>query len=227
MFLLYQIKMKKKLTIARVVLLSLLVLFSCKKSTTPTPRDYTSSIKNKTWWGMVTNNGWAPEYYSVYFNADNSFKWNQLSGEYDGKWTVTGNQLSLTFPALSIEIKADIGDNDRLMNFTDNNPNSIMNSGKLVENPNIPLDNTIWNGSFLQGGASYPLKILFTGGSQIRLVVDNVQPPVIGVYARSATGGSFRVYGIGSAFFGVLSAPGEMKGSSAVDRSTSWTVTRE
>jgi hypothetical protein len=218
--------MKKNLTIARVALLSLLVLFSCKKSTTPTPKDYTSSIKNKTWWGMVTNNGRA-EYYSVHFNADNSFKWNQLAGEYDGKWTVSGKQLSLTFPALSIEIKADIGDNDRLMNFTDNNPNSIMNSGELVENPNIPLDNTLWNGSMVQVGASYTLQIIFTGGAQIGLVVNNTLPPIIGVYARSADGGSIRVNGIaGVAFFGVLSAPGEMKGTSTFGTGNSWIVTR-
>ena len=80
-----------------VILLVTNILLSCKKSNdsipTPSIKDYSVSIKDKTWWGTFTINGQKAQYYSVQFNADNSLVWSQLSGDYPGKWTLDGKKL--------------------------------------------------------------------------------------------------------------------------------------
>ena len=133
--------MKKYVSTMLVILLLTVTIFSCKKSNGP--KDYNASIKDKTWWGEFAYTGQDAEYYSVHFNVDNSLTWTQWSGDYPGQWTLNGKQLTITFTGNSVEINADISDDDKLMNISDNTANSEINSGQLIVNPKISLDNTV------------------------------------------------------------------------------------
>src|SRR6266511_5776183 len=106
------------------------ILIGCKKS--DTPKDYAASIKDRTWWGIFTNTGKTPEYYSIHFNTDSSLLWSDLSGDYAGKWKIADRQLTMTFTAINDEIKADITDDDKLENITDNTSFYDVNSGALI-----------------------------------------------------------------------------------------------
>ena len=97
--------MKKYIVAMLFALLSTGVLFSCKKSSTPvsTPKDYAASIKDKTWWGVMTYTGQALQYYSVHFYADNSLFWSQIDGDYLGQWTINNKQLAITFTISNVQ----------------------------------------------------------------------------------------------------------------------------
>jgi hypothetical protein len=205
--------MKKHLEIITALLFFAGILFSCKKVNTP--KDYTASIKDKTWWGVMTYTSQVFQYYSVHFNADNTLKWSQLSGDYDGQWIINGKQLTITFSVSGVEIKADISDDDKLMNIADNTTSYIINSGELIANPNLPLDNTVWKGSISDnsGGTSSALQMSFMPGLKIGLKVGNgMYGPYS--YTRSPSDAIIRFQaGVGYPYFGVVTSGGEMKGS--------------
>src|SRR6266542_4422176 len=104
--------------ISTILLTLTMVMDSCIKS--DTPKDYAVSIKDKTWWGTITYTGKTTEYYSVHFDADSSLLWSQLSGDYAGKWRIANRQLTMTFTGINDVIKADITDDDKLENISDN-----------------------------------------------------------------------------------------------------------
>jgi hypothetical protein len=211
--------MKKHLSIVLSMLLSMVIIAGCNKDSAP--KDYTASIKDKTWWGTLTNTGQTKEYYSVHFNGDSTLAWSQRVGNYDGKWVVKGKQLTMTFPTLNVEIKADIGDDNKLVNITDNNNFSTVNSGELVGNPTISLNNTIWTGTITINGNSTPLQLSFAPVASIDIKIGNVVYPHS--YSRSASGGAFRN---GKGFFGVLTGENEMRGSDTnADRP--WQATKQ
>jgi len=202
--------MKKYTNLIPVTLIIMSILVNCKKS--DTPKNYLESIKDKTWWGTLTYNGQKAEYYSVHFNADNSLLWSQLSGDYAGSWVINDKQLKMTFPALGSEIKGDISENDTLMNISDNNASVTINSGKLIANPNILLDNTVWLGS-ANITTSKVLELAFIPGSQVRINIENSTIKSY-VYTRSLSGSVFRATMTGGdVFFGVTTSGSEMKGS--------------
>src|SRR5687767_10207657 len=99
--------MKKYSGIIFTVLLSMTMIVGCKKDGV---KDYTAIIKNKTWWGQLTNPGETAQYYSVYFKSDGNLVWSQRDADYAGKWVVDGKQVTMDFPAISVQIKADISD---------------------------------------------------------------------------------------------------------------------
>ena len=72
------------------------ILVGCKKENGPAAKDYAASIKEKTWWGVVTYTGKEAEYYSVHFNSDNTLMWSQFAGDYSGHWATSGNALTIT-----------------------------------------------------------------------------------------------------------------------------------
>jgi len=215
--------MKKYISIIPITLIILSILISCKKS--ETPKDYTASIKDKTWWGQFTYNGETAEYYSVHFNADNTLIWSQLAGDYPGLWIINDKQLKMIFPALGSEIKGDISDNDTLMNISDNNASVTINSGKLIANPNILLDNTVWKG-YAKITTSKVMELTFIPGSQVRINIEN-SPIYSYVYTRSLSGSVFRTVPIGGeVFFGVITSGSEMKGSVGYS-SKPWATTKQ
>lgn len=134
--------MKKYINIMMVTLMVMGLLFSCKKSSTPIPKDYTVLIKDKTWWGQLIYTGQTAEYYCIQFNTNGSFTWSQLLGDYPGHWVINGNRLTMIINANDLQIEADISDDNNLLNITDNINSLKVNSGELNANPNITLDNT-------------------------------------------------------------------------------------
>ncbi len=186
------------------------ILIGCKKS--DTPKDYAASIKDRTWWGIFTNTGKTPEYYSIHFNTDSSLLWSDLSGDYAGKWKIADRQLTMTFTAINDEIKADITDDDKLENITDNTSFYDVNSGALIASPNIPLDNTVWNGS-ANITTSKALQLRFNTGSKVTINIENTVIKSYS-YTRSTSGAVIRTTLTGGdVFFGVITINNELRGS--------------
>jgi hypothetical protein len=207
--------MKKYLKIMLAIILSTGILFSCKKDSTPEPKDYAASIKDKTWSGAFTYTGEKTEYYCVHFNTDNTLLWSQLSGDYAGKWVVNGKALTMTFDANTAQIKADISEDDKLMNIAVSNTGSyIINSGGLIANPNIALDNTVWQG--LYNGSPNSLQLSFMPGLKVELRRSNIVDKIY-TYQRSASGAVIRFkQGIANPvypFFCVINSGMEIKGN--------------
>jgi hypothetical protein len=202
--------MKKKLNLILVTLLLTGILISCKKScdTTPLPKDYTASIKDKSWWGEFTYAGETAEYYSVHFNADNTLTWSQFSGDYTGHWILTGKQLTITFDGNSEEIKANVSDDDKLVNITDNTTASEINNGQLSVNSTIPLDNTVWNGT-IRFTSIKALQLNFKPGLQVVINQENM-PVNTYTYTKNSSNSVIRV---GGSFFGIITSDDKMKGS--------------
>jgi hypothetical protein len=208
-----------KIYAGALLLVLTIVLSGCNKNSTP--KDYAASIKDKTWWGTLTNTGQPKEYYSVHFNADSTLEWSQLAGDYPGKWSVNGKQLTMTFPTLNVEIKADISDDNKLVNFTDNNIYSSVNSGELVTNPTISFNSTVWKGTVTINGNETLLQLSFAPVSSVDIKIGNVVYPHS--YKRSASGGAFKN---GKGFFGVITGENEMKGSDT-NANRPWQATKQ
>jgi hypothetical protein len=200
--------MKKYISIILVTLLSMGIIDSCKKDSTS--KDYTNAIKSKTWWGTLTNPGETAQYYSVYFNADNSLVWSQQSGNYTGKWTINGKQLTLDFVTPAVQVKADISDDNTLKNIVTNN-SSVVNSGKMIVNQTASLDNTVWKGLMSLGTGQQIFQLSFMIGSKVEV---KVGATTFGTYpyTRSVSGVVIQ-FSLGAyPYFGIISSDNEMKG---------------
>jgi hypothetical protein len=203
--------MKKQVSISLFLLLSAGVLISCKKENKDKPKDYSASVKDKTWWGQMTYTGKTAEYYSVYFKGDGTLLWSQFSGDYEGRWVVKGRQLVMNFNVSGAEVKADISDDEKLMNITDNTGAYNVNGGQIISTPNLSLSNTRWKGTFDIN--SYQLSFLddsklnekfLTSGSE------NLCP-----YTRSASGAAIR-YNRGSIkLFAIIASDNIIRGNSS------------
>jgi hypothetical protein len=226
--------MKKYLSILLVTLLSTAILSSCKKSNTAATKDYAASIKNKTWWGSLNYPLDTTQYYSVHFNADNTLLWSQLSGDYTGKWAINVNVLTITFDLNSAVIRATITDDDKLKDITHTINTWEIQSGQLIPNPLIPLDNTVWNGWVYPpatGGILTPIKLSFLPGSAIVILRAGISYGPY-AYTRSASGTVIKTtrtiissYYTGP-FFCVITSASEMKGSDA-GPPFRWNVTKQ
>lgn len=206
--------MKKYFKISLVTILLTSILSNCKKESTAVPaKDYTASIKDKTWWGQLTYTAKTQEYYSVHFNADNTLLWSQLSGDYAGKWVVKDNILTMTFDANTADIKATITDDNKLSNITDNTGYYEINTGEISTNQLIQLDDTMWQGPIILGEQKI-LQLQFRPGFAVEPKHDNI---TVGVgsysYKILAGNGCIRIT-INTGFtFAVVTASSEMKGS--------------
>jgi len=211
--------MKKYLSVVVFIVMVTGIIFGCKKSNSP--KDYAAAVKDKTWWGTLTYPGKSAEYYSVHFNGDNSLTWSQIAGDYAGQWVLNGKQLTITFTGISVEIKADISDDDKLMNITDNTANSEINSGQLIVNPNISLDNTKWVGVF----STMSYQVSFLTGMKLNTQTSNIDYGPT-AYARSASGAVIRFNTNSVSYvFGVITSDSIMRGT---DPSNSqWSVGKQ
>jgi hypothetical protein len=216
--------MKKYINIMLATLLIMGGMISCIKDPNPARIDYVGSIKDKTWWGMLTYTGKTPEYYSVHFKSDKSLVWSQLSGDYPGQWSVNDKQITMTFPGIGSTVKAEIsidGMDGRLMNFTDDNGSFTINTGHVVQNPTIPLGYTVW--SLIIGGTP-GYEMTFMPGSKVIIKQGSVATGTYN-YKRLMSGAGIQVDLGGTLFFGVVTSEGEMKGSSGTSE-TPWQATR-
>lgn len=204
--------MKKYINTILVLILVSGILAGCKKDKSPAAKDYASSIKDKTWWGVLTYTGKPAEYYSVHFSADNTLVWSQLSGDYTGIWTISNKTITLKFSGSGAEIKADLTEDDKLVAITDNTSSYEINNGQLISSPKISLENTIWKGTVI-GGVSDALQLSFMAGSKVEIKLSNKNYGPF-IYSRPASGGAFRAdTGGGYYYFGVIVSANEMKGS--------------
>jgi hypothetical protein len=221
--------MKKYVHTILLTILVMSFITGCKKSNSSAPKDYTAAIKDKTWWGELAYTGKTPEYYSVHFNADNTLTWSQFQGDYTGHWALNNKQVTITFDGNSIQIKADIADDDKLINITDNTPASEINSAALVANPNIPLDNTVWDGTTLHASGTAippttaPFHLNFLPGFKVEITI-GIYSLTSYSYRRSSSGEVIRIDG--QRYFGVLLSSGEMKGS-AGNSTYPWQATKK
>lgn len=209
--------MNKRLSVLLVTTLLIAIFIACTKDDNTSKnlpiKDYTAFIKNKTWWGTVTNDGETAQYYTVYFNPDGSLVWSQLSGDYAGKWAVDKNKLTINFSSTTAIVTAEISDDNKLINIITSTPNKV-NSGELVVNPNISLENTVWNGTriYILTDPPKPLQFTFMPNSKVSIKVNNILYGAgIYDYTRSSSGGNFRIPGTNH--FGVIVSGSEMKGS--------------
>jgi hypothetical protein len=210
-----------------IVLFAATVMLSCKKNDPAKEKDYAASIKDKTWWGRLTNAGETSQYYCVHFNIDKTLTWSQLSGDYTGSWSLSGNKITLNFPSPAVIVTADITDDNKLANITSSTVNKI-NSGEQVVTSNLILDNTVWKGTETTvSGNSVSLQMNFMPGNQIKLIQNNINYGAMG-YSRSQSNGAIRFrMGAGSfPFFGFNISDTEMRGTFA-DYRFSWQLTKQ
>ena len=224
-----QNKMKKYLPRVVALLLVTATFNSCKKEVAAVaePKDYSVSISGKTWSGTLTNAGEGAQYYSVHFNADKTLQWSQFSGDYQGNWLVDKNKLTLTFISPAVIVTADISDDNKLTNITTNTPNKV-NTGELVENPNMLLENTIWkgDGNFSSIGPG-TLQLSFLSASSVQTKL-NSTTYAAGAYTRSASGGviHFTVPILASPMFCVITPDGTMRGCYSQSK-YSWQLSKQ
>ncbi len=213
----------KKYLIVILFLIASIAFLSCKKESTTAPKDYSSSISNKNWWGTFNNAGESTQYYSVHFNEDNSLLWSQTSGDYAGTWSLNGNKLTVNFTAPTVTLTAEISDDNKLTNIITNTPNKV-NSGTLIENPNVFLENSVWNvlRTHVPTDATILFKFTFIPNNKVLL-----SGPVNGPYSYtlSSFGGSIRINTI-TPYFGVITSSTEMKGNFA-DANYRWQATKQ
>jgi len=212
--------MKKYFNIIVAILLLAATTPGCKKSDSAQPKNYTLSIKDKTWWGELAYTGKTPEYYSVHFNPDNTLTWSQFQGDYTGHWAINNKQVTITFDGNSTQIKADISDDDNLVNITDNTTASEIKSGEMAANSTITLDNSVWTGN-----TQIPTKALqlnFKTGLQATINLENT-PVKTYTYTKYSSNSVIRISTI---FFGIIISGSKMKGS--IDNSVfTWQATKQ
>lgn len=221
--------MKKYTNIILVTVFLMDFISACKKNNIASPGDNNSSVKEKTWWGVFTSTGKDAEYYSVHFNADNTLLWSQFSGDYTGQWAISGKGLIMVLDESKAEIKAVIGDDGKLLNITDNTGNFEINTGQLIANANMPLDNTEWKGKMVTG-LPYIVELSFRPPLKADIQLGNSYTN--NTYTRSASGAVIRAYikpvgsGPATLFFGIIISGTEMTGSDK-NSNNQWQVTRK
>jgi hypothetical protein len=218
--------MKKFVSVLVIIAWSCIIFTSCKKSNDSSNNGNTSSaVSDKTWWGMFTYPGDTTEYYSVHFNADSTMLWNQMLGEYGGKWTLSGNHLSMNFTN-GVIITADITGGNKLSAFKVNNT-SIINSGELLASPYTQsLDGTKWRGAFYDKiGSDYPMGMEFKSGNQVDITIDGMATETFS-YVRSGSGVTIRAKNGSEVWFGLLMSDTTINGT--VDKAENkWVMTKQ
>jgi hypothetical protein len=201
--------MKKHTSMLLIVVLNAGVFISCKKDN----KTKDKSVAGKTWFGQVTYTYQSPEYYCIHFNDDHSLIWSQFSGDSTGRWLQEGRSLKINFTGNSNEIRAEISDNDTLMNVSDNSTNFQINSGKLVADPNMSIDNTLWKSIIYDksSGISLAMQMSFKPDSKVEIKVGSIQG--LFTYVRYATGGVIRVKYPTMNIFGIVVSDREIDGS--------------
>jgi len=202
--------MKHNKRIFLAVLLFLGILVSCKKES----QSKNSPVAEKTWWGKLTYTGKSQEYYCVHFNADSSLVWSQLSGDLQGLWKLDGKHLTISLTGTSSKIQADISNDSKLENITDDASSFDINSGQIISTSITSLENTVWKGAVSpKGGADYSAQLNFMPATKV-VILFGVGSHGPYSYTRSSSGAVIRTtIDTFNNFFGILISDTEMKGS--------------
>jgi len=219
--------MKKQVA---VILLGVLCIASgCKKSNSNGSNDSGAAISEKTWWGELTNQDEKSQYYSVHFNSDGSFVWNQALGEYFGDWSLSGNHLTLSFRDLSVVVEADITGGNKWVNIKTNNTSTVDN-GQLFTSPNQKaLDGTVWKGTYKDlHDVSYTLEIDFQDAVNMQVTIGNSAAASY-TYFRSTSGVIIRTPQASMdshVYFGLIMSDTQMQGTD-INPDNRWQVTKQ
>jgi hypothetical protein len=154
---------------------------------------------------VITYTGKNPEYYSVHFNNNNSLIWSRQPGDYSGQWMLDGKHLTISLETNSVKIQADISNDNKLENITDNTANYEINSGQLIINPKLPLQNTVWKGMW----SAAHLQLNFFDDTKMKAGTEGFFNDLN--YTRTASGAVIR-FSPGYDFMGIIISDSVMKG---------------
>ena len=202
--------MKKYTRIITFAILLLTLIAACKKSNSDAPKDYTASIKDKTWWGEFYYTGKSAEYYSIHFNSDGTLTWSEYSGDYAGTWQINSSLLTIVFDASGNQFQAKISDYnnmEQIVNPTGNGYTII--KGQMVTGGAKLLENTTWKGSAGSGVTTIDMQMTFMANVKVELTFGSILPKKYS-YDFAADRGVIR---INKGFFGIITSSTEMKGS--------------
>jgi len=211
----------KKLQPAVLLLVPVLLvlLLACKKSNDNNDapgNGYAALFKNKLWAGELQYEGSLAEPYSISFDDNDGFTWQEYSGEYSGKYKIDNEKKELTISFTSgSEVTAKITGDNKLSAFTTKTTYNwkLLNSELDTATFQV-LDNTIWSGT--EPGSTEPssLGFNFHPGSKMDI---RVAGSVLGTdlpYVRKAGALRFTYYHSSDKwdFFSVLMPDNTIKG---------------
>ena len=156
------------------------------------------------------------------------------------EWTVNGKDLAITFDVSKAAIKAAISDDDQLLNIAGSTGNFEINTGQLITNTGISLENTLWEGKPVLASGLYAYKMKFIAASKLTIQETYFVPPNVyqsylypdNPYNRSASAAVIRSSynnggaGASSAFFGIIISASEMRGS-IKNYNNQWKATKQ
>jgi hypothetical protein len=136
-------------------------------------------------------------------------------------WAIHDKQITMTFDANTAQVKADISVDDKLINITDNTGYYEINSGQIIANPDILLDNTLWKGT----ASLVPTTLRFKSGLKVEAELgDNIYGS--DPYKRSASGGAIKSeVNPGYTLFCIIVSGNEMRG--ADNLGYQWQLTKQ
>ncbi|HET6995534.1 MAG TPA: hypothetical protein VFI06_11160 [Chitinophagaceae bacterium] len=137
--------MKKSLGLLSLLLVSgaAFIFSGCKKENTK--EDVSALFKNTEWTGEIKySNKPVADPYSIEFFQDGSLKWHQISGDYDGIYTIdaANRKISISSGAVGAVITAIITQDNKFSNIS---PTNILSCEVNKSGPQ-DLDNTNWKG---------------------------------------------------------------------------------
>jgi hypothetical protein len=171
------------------------------------------TIRNRNWWGLITVPGQQPGYYSAHFTADSAVIWNQLEGEYDGKWSMNGTRITINLNGINAMISADVSGDGTFANIQDNYAGGDVNTGNLVKHEDFSLDNTEWQGklSDLLSGNDYVMDLKFLPDLKADISLGGVtEHPG---YDSNGSAAFFRTDDSGVQYFGVFVSADSIRGN--------------
>jgi hypothetical protein len=138
--------MRRQMRFYTGILILVLFACSCRKSATPeNTKDYSSMIRNRNWWGTITYTGESLKYFSVHFNDDSTLIWDEDRGTFTGHWTLIDRQLIVKFDSSGYRFTANI-ENEKFSYLASSSPKFQVNSGQLIKDLNLSIENTTWIG---------------------------------------------------------------------------------
>lgn len=146
-------------TIHLIVIILLLGLgMSCSKND-PEPAD---SLIGRQWYGFFAYPGETiSRVFAIKFSAGSDFIWQDLSGDYTGKWKRTNDEVTITFNENGIQTTFKLLDNNQLTSPKNLNHsawtirvlNKIENAVLVKDGPKLPK--TYWAGSLVLSFDNY------------------------------------------------------------------------
>lgn len=160
------------------------VVVGCKKDNGS--KDLNELFKDQVWIGEINIHG-RLEPYTVAFNADGSLQWHEAYGDYDGTYKVDNakKEITITFTgARSAAFTAAITTDNVLGSYTyANTYDWTIQSAKLNNASELPLDNTSWDGNFIPSGG---LHLNFKSGQKVDISGDGTTAADNVSYTRKA-----------------------------------------